>query len=34
MTNYSLEARQAKLEASVFPLLSEPIRLSPVLPGP
>jgi bifunctional non-homologous end joining protein LigD len=29
----TLEQRRAKLETSVFPLLSEPIRPSPVLPG-
>jgi bifunctional non-homologous end joining protein LigD len=29
-----LEQRRAKLEASVFPLMSEPIRAWPVLTGP
>jgi bifunctional non-homologous end joining protein LigD len=29
-----LEERRAKLEEGVFPLLSEPVRASPVLPGP
>ena len=29
----TLQQRRAKLETSVFPLLSEPIRAAPILPG-